>query len=410
MIMNKPVWTPIKIKLGDIIGWEHNPRLSNKAQAQRLIESEKRWGQPMAFAVSPLKDGKVFLYDGHQRYSAWLTVYGEDYEVDARQSDIFLTEDERLEFVVTMHAGATGSWDWQKLSSFPAPKLIEMGFDEALKKQYDFDANNIKELLNSEQAEPVDAEPQIDRAAELQEKWQTASGQLWKLGEHRLLIADCTVRENVERLMGGERADCVMTDPPYGMNLNADYEAMSKNSTKVKGVKYSNVIGDDKDFDPRPYIAMFPEAKEQLWWGADYYYDKLPPNGSWMVWVKRNEKMTDIIGNHFEVCWSMGSHKRRVIYKAWSGVTARNPDFPREHPTEKPIALLGDLINELSDIGNIIVDIFAGSGTTIIAAHNLNRRCYAMEISEKYGAVILERFYTATGIQPELESTEGSGA
>jgi len=156
--MNKPVWTPIKIKLGDIIGWEHNPRLSNKAQAQRLIESEKRWGQPMAFAVSPLKDGKVFLYDGHQRYSSWLTVYGENYEVDARQSDIFLTEEERLEFVVTMHAGATGSWDWQKLSSFPAPKLIEMGFDEALKKQYDFDALNIKEMLGSEEQPAVNTE------------------------------------------------------------------------------------------------------------------------------------------------------------------------------------------------------------------------------------------------------------
>lgn len=164
--MNKPVWTPIKIKLGDIIGWEHNPRLSNKAQAQRLIESEKRWGQPMAFAVSPLKDGKVFLYDGHQRYSAWLTVYGEDYEVDARQSDIFLTEDERLEFVVTMHAGATGSWDWQKLSSFPAPKLIEMGFDEGLKKQYDFDALNLRSMLTAEldEAAAFGALPDEDRA------------------------------------------------------------------------------------------------------------------------------------------------------------------------------------------------------------------------------------------------------
>ncbi len=138
----------------------------------------------MAFAVSPLKDGKVFLYDGHQRYSSWLTVYGEDYEVDARQSDIFLTEEERLEFVVTMHAGATGSWDWQKLSSFPAPKLIEMGFDGDKLKDWNNNANNLKELLNSEKPEPVDAPAEIDRAAELQEKWGCKSGDLWKLGDH----------------------------------------------------------------------------------------------------------------------------------------------------------------------------------------------------------------------------------
>ena len=151
----KPNWTPIKIKLGQITAWEHNPRMSNKAQAQRLIESEKNWGQPMTFAVSPFEAGRVFLYDGHQRYSAWLTVYGADYEVDARQCDRFLTEEERLEFVVTMHAGATGSWDWQKLSSFPAPKLIEMGFDENLKKQYDFDSLNLREMIGSEETLPT---------------------------------------------------------------------------------------------------------------------------------------------------------------------------------------------------------------------------------------------------------------
>ena len=219
---------------------------------------------------------------------------------------------------------------------------------------------------------------------------------------HYIICGDCTDKAVVERVMGGERADMVFTDPPYGMNLDADYEAMSKNSTKVKGVKYSNVIGDDKDFDPRPYIAMFPEAKEQLWWAADYYYDKLPPNGSWMVWVKRNENMTDIIGNHFEVCWSMGSHKRRVIYKAWSGVTARNPEFPREHPTEKPIALIGDLINEITDISDIVVDIFLGSGTTLIACERLGRKCRAVEISPAYVAVAIQRWVDVTGGVPVL--------
>lgn len=153
--MMKPVWTPVKIRLGDIICWEHNPRTSNKAQAQRLIDSERHWGQPMTFAVSPFdENGKVNLYDGHQRYSAWLTVYGENYEVDARQCDRFLTEEERLEFVVTMHAGATGSWDWQKLSSFPAPKLIEMGFDGDTLRTWNLDALNLREMINSEA--PID--------------------------------------------------------------------------------------------------------------------------------------------------------------------------------------------------------------------------------------------------------------
>lgn len=110
---------------------------------------------------------------------------------------------------------------------------------------------NLKELLNSENDEPVDAEPQIDRAAELQEKWQTASGQLWKLGEHRLLIGDCTVRENVERLMGGERAILMVTDPPYGVEYDPEWrDAVDKKGllgnlpTQAKG-KVENDNQDD---------------------------------------------------------------------------------------------------------------------------------------------------------------------
>ena len=98
----------------------------------------------------------------------------------------------------------------------------------------------------------------------------------------------------------------------------------------------------------------------------------------------------------------MGSHKRRVIYKAWSGVTARNPEFPREHPTEKPIALSGDLINEITDISDIVVDIFLGSGTTLIACERLGRRCRAVEIEPGYVAVALERWATMTGQTPVL--------
>jgi len=189
------------------------------------------------------------------------------------------------------------------------------------------------------------------------------------------------------------------------MDLNADYETMSKRSTKVKGVKYSQVIGDEKEFDPMPFILLFPEAKEQLWWGADYYYNRLPSNGSWLIWVKRNENMTDIIGNHFEVCWSMSKHKRRVIYKAWSGVTARNPEFPREHPTEKPISLICDLLNEITSASDTIIDLFGGSGSTLIAAEQTGRTAYLMEIDCLYIQVILERWMSFTGEQAVLETT-----
>jgi hypothetical protein len=214
----KPKWTPIKVRLGQIKAWDGNPRMSTKAQAQRIINSERTFGQPVPFLLAPEQDGKFLLYDGHQRLSAWFTVYGADHVMDAMVADRPLTEAEHKELIITLHTGATGSWNWETLGNWSAADLQEWGMNGDTLKAWNNDANNLKELLKSETAEPVDAEPQIDRAAELQEKWQTASGQLWQLGEHRLLIGDCTVRENVDRLMGGEMADMVFTDPPFGNN------------------------------------------------------------------------------------------------------------------------------------------------------------------------------------------------
>ncbi len=416
----KPNWKPIKIRLGDIICWEHNPRLSNKAQAKRLIESEKRWGQPMAFAVSPFKDGKVYLYDGHQRYSAWLTVYGEDYEVDARQADIFLTEEERLEFVVTMHAGATGSWDWQKLSSFPAPKLIEMGFDTDKLKDWNNNANNLKELLNSEQVEPVDAEPQIDRAAELQEKWHTASGQLRKLGDHRLLIGSSLERENWVRLCGEERATLTWTDPPYGVKYGEKLESANPMGYRVRTIENDDLPPEQLEEFVRTALKNCAEFSGK---GAAIYV--ACPAGTLLPAI-----ISAMAGSGFDYRWHLVWLKDQIVlsradyhFKHENILYGWKPDgahyfiddrkqasvfeYPRpkkseEHPTMKPIELVEHMIKNSSRVGDIVLEPFGGSGTTLLACERQKRICRITELSEKYGAVILERFFTATGITPEL--------
>ena len=113
-------WTNIKVKLGDLKPWAANPRLSTKKQAERLIDSWNEFGQVETIAVGP--DNSV--YDGHQRLSALLTIYGHDYEVDARQSSRPLTEDERKKLVIYLHSGAVGSWDWEKIANeWDAPDL-----------------------------------------------------------------------------------------------------------------------------------------------------------------------------------------------------------------------------------------------------------------------------------------------
>lgn len=241
------------------------PRMSTKAQAQRIIASERKFGQPVPFLISP----DFLLYDGHQRLSAWFTVYGADYEMDAMQSDRPLSEDEHKELVIVLHTGATGSWNWDALSGWSAGDLQEWGMNADALKGWNNDANNLKELLTAE-VEPVDAEPQIDRAAELAEKWQTASGQLWKLGDHRLLIGDCTVRENVERLMGGERADMMLTDPPYLGTLGKGGFPNDKGLRERNEKNRENII-DLYNFDPLLFLSSirdFCKEKVSLFFGA----------------------------------------------------------------------------------------------------------------------------------------------
>ena len=120
--MAKPNWTLVKLPLGKICAWSDNPRMSTKAQAQRIIDSERKFNQVVPFVVSPThQDGTVTLYDGHQRHAAWLTIYGPDHLMDAMQADRELTEQEHKELVVTLHVGATGSWAWVDCSP-PRPE------------------------------------------------------------------------------------------------------------------------------------------------------------------------------------------------------------------------------------------------------------------------------------------------
>jgi hypothetical protein len=156
--MTKPKWTPIRVRLGQIQAWEQNPRMSTKAQAQRIIASEKKFGQPVPFLLMPEVNGRFPLLDGHQRLSAWFTVYGAEYEMDAMVSDRALTDDERREMVITLHTGATGSWNWDALAGWNAGELQAWGMDADALKGWNNDALNLREMLGVEEIEKTKAD------------------------------------------------------------------------------------------------------------------------------------------------------------------------------------------------------------------------------------------------------------
>jgi len=146
----KITWTNTSVKLGDLKPWADNPKLSTKAQAKRILDSWQKFGQVMTVAVSPTLD----VYDGHQRLSVLLTLYGADYVVDARQASRHLSDEERRAMVLAL-TNATGSWNWNALSGWHVEELKQGGMEWDTLQGWNHDANNLREMLNSD-VQPID--------------------------------------------------------------------------------------------------------------------------------------------------------------------------------------------------------------------------------------------------------------
>lgn len=261
---------------------------------------------------------------------------------------------------------------------------------------------------DEEETEIVEDEPpEVDEENEP----ITKLGDIWQLGRHKLICGDSTDKATVERLMNDEKADMVLSDPPYGMKLDTDFSGAIGSLGSLgrkggtRGNKYDKVIGDNEDFKPElisTFFDNFGYCKEIFLFGADYFAELLPNknDGSWLVWDKRKESQADAIGSEFELIWSKNKHKRRMLRHDWFGfLSSQNAKDAqnRLHPTQKPISLLVDIIKQWGDNCNIIVDLYGGSGSTLIACEQLNRVCYMAELSPKYCDAIIRRWENLTG-------------
>lgn len=489
--MSKITWTNISVRLGDLKPWARNPRQITKDQARRLAESFDEFGQVETIAVSPTLE----VYNGHQRLAVLMQQHGADYQVEARQSSRALSEKEREKLTVYLHKGAAGQWDFDTLANeFEFDELVEWGFDE-------------KELLGLDfgGGDPVeDAGAQIDRAGELREKWGVETGQLWQLGEHRLICGDCTDRAVVKRLMGSDLARMVFTDPPYGIGQKIENDNLKREDLTEFYLAFSSVMLDFVMVNAYVYVwgyfntlsdywqevikprgdcnfrnfiiwkkkhvqgvnseefRQFPETYEAALlyifgqpfqngpWStspnADYYPEIFEPIRAYldgerqkMGWdlptVKKLVGHSDLSGDHWfgKFQWSMPT---REVYEKLQAA-AKNDAFRRDydelrrdydelrgyfdntngftdiwefaketrddrHPTTKPVELCERGILSTSQDGEIVLDVFLGSGTTLIACERLGRKCRAVEIEPRYVAVTLERYQQTTGDMPVL--------
>lgn len=393
-------WTNCRVTLGDLKPWSENPRTSSRAQAKRILASFDRFGQVAPIAISP--DCEV--YDGHQRLSALLTVHGPGYEVEARRSSRPLTDDERRGLVLAL-ANATGSWEWQQLSGWNTETLTEWGFDKETLKGWNNDANNLKEFLKSEQP-AVDAEPQMDRAAELLEKWGVQPGDLWLIGDHRLLCADSTVQENVDIVLDGDAPEMSFIDPPY----NA-----------LKSWKKDEAHGETR-LDPSKWFANDNMEWDEYWeFIASLFAGVLLGHS---VYVCCDYRIYGTMAEYVEAVdydlkhcivwkknvWGLGKRYRFqhefIVYackqdapfygdRAQSDVWEIEIAKTTDHNTPKPPELAMKAIVNSSKEGAIILDGCCGYGTTLVACQNTGRVGRGIELEPRYVATTLERMATA---------------
>lgn len=351
-----------------------NPRVIKDDKFKKLCKSIEEF--PQMLEKRPLVcftdvDGNFVVLGGNMRLKA-------SKEVGLKELPILLaddwTEEQKNEFLIKDNVGF-GEWNWEELhSDWDVEQLDEWGLDVP-----SFEDEEVLEAVEDD----FDATPP--------EEPKTFLGDLYEIGEHRLLCGDSTDSDQVAKLMNGQKADMVFTDPPYGMNLNTNYADIHKNHIG-DAKNQSKIIGDDEDFNFLDFYSLFEYVKEQFWWGADYYKNQIPKEGCFLVWDKTLGEHKDRIGNEFEICWSKQTHKKIIDRIKWVGfIGLQKNDGKRQHPSQKPIQLCIRYINDYSKENNLIIDLFLGSGSTMVASHQLKRKCYGMELDPKYCDVIVKR-------------------
>ena len=372
-MVEKLKWKTEKRKIKELKLFEGNPRKMSEAQAEQLYTSLQKFN----LVEIPAIDQSNRILAGNMRIQALKKLGKENDTIDVRVPSRPLTEAEAKEYLIRSNKNI-GEWDFDALANFDDDFLKEIGFESQ-------ELDKIFQLDTSEQDDVI---PEV-------KKTSIKLGDMFQLGNHKLLCADCTVKENVERLMGGEKADMIFTDPPYGIDLDTDFASIHKGHLVSCSGKHKKFQGDKEKWDFQK--SNWFDIKEQFWWGADYYLNN-DNQGSWFVWDKTCGKFIGRIGNEFELCWSKQKHKREIVRIEWVGYN--NLDTKKRiHPTQKPVELCKWFIEKFSKRGQNIIDLFLGSGSTLIACEKTNRKCYGMEISEIYCQVIIDRWEKYSGLK-----------
>jgi DNA modification methylase len=397
--------------VADLLPYARNARTHSDEQVAQLAASIREWG----WTIPLLVDESGTLIAGHGRLLAAQRLGLESVPVMVASG---WSEAKRRAYAIADNRlPLSAGWDDAMLALELSALRIE-DFDLGL---MGFDQGELDGLLDGlgleKERTEDDTEPQIDLAEELREQWGVETGQLWQLGEHRLLCGDSTKAEDVARLLGDDRPHLMVTDPPYGVEYDPTWRTKAAAEGKIGfGTKRQGKVLNDDIVDWTDVYSLFNGDVAYVWHASLVGLEvasNLATAGfelrSQIIWAKES---FSISRGHYhwqhESCfyavkkgstghWA-GDHFQTTLWK----IKKNDGNDQKTHGTQKPLECMARPIRNNSEPGDLVYEPFSGSGTTIIACENLNRRCLAIEISPAYCAVALQRWADHTGLTPVL--------
>ncbi len=407
------IWHTEKRKISELVPHQQNPRTMSEKQVKDLTESLKKFDLVEIPAIN--LDNTILA--GHQRLKILSLLGRENEEIDVRVPDRMLTPEEAQEYLLRSNHNI-GSWDFDMLANISEDLLKEVGFASE-------ELDRIFKGITEDNEPPATVEP-ISKA-----------GEVYILGEHRLLCGSSTDEESYKKLfMGGEKAQMVFTDPPYNVDYSYDWR-----SDLHKGKKVAHNFFNDKKTDAdyfafirdvftHAYAYTTDNASFYCWYATKFHGLMVMAieEAGWLfsqmlIWGKNHPVLSlgQSFGRTWEPClfgWKKG--KKHYFNKAVNYRDILNQDefeanfdmwFQKRdniqeyvHPTQKPVALAEKGIIKSSQQGDIVLECFGGSGSTMIACEQLKRKCYMIELDPIFCDVIRKRYAQFIGREEEWET------
>ena len=381
------------LKLEDMTVMQGNLKERNDTDYEKIKKSILTYSFSFPFFI--WKSGKTnYLIDGTGRHSCLLRMQEEGYIIPELPV-VYIQCKNKAEAKQKLLRLNSQYGKMTRESVLTFAEDIDLNFDEIALPDSVIDFTDAEEPQETEGDNEV---PELDEKSEPVSK----RGEMYELGNSILMCGDSTSAEDVARLMGGEKADLVLTDPPYGISVvQGNSVGGSKPPTfgTVGGGKickvhtYEKIIGDETTETAKKSFEIYSKLSEnQIIFGGNYFTDFLPPSRCWLVWDKENT------GNFAdaELAWTSFDKGVKLYKHLWNGMSREgnrtDEGKTRVHPTQKPVGLLQKILNDFTEKGDVILDVFGGSGSTLIACEGTERKCLMIEMSENYCDVIRRRY------------------